>query len=91
MDEFGNTVPDIKPQETPPGVDDALLSAAESLGSIDSFERLPEADNAAGKDKVRWWKILGKGSMEMVNEQKPAHADTHTGRFGGDAGPCRNT
>ena len=53
VDECGNPVRKIKLQKTPSGVDDALWGAAESLGSLDRFECLPEADNASGDDKVR--------------------------------------
>ena len=52
VDERGNPVPDVKPQETPPGVDDALRCAAECLERLDSLERLPEADDAARDDEV---------------------------------------
>ena len=38
VDQRGNPVPDIKPQETPPGVNDALWGAAESLVGFDRFE-----------------------------------------------------
>ena len=38
VDQRGNPVPDVKPQETPPGVNDALRSAAESLVCFDRFE-----------------------------------------------------
>ena len=52
VDERGNPVPDVEPQETPPGVDDALRCAAECLERLDSLERLPEADDAARDDEV---------------------------------------
>ena len=46
VDERGNPVPDVKPQETPHGVD-AFRCTTECLERLDSFEGLPEADDAA--------------------------------------------
>ena len=54
VDERGNPVRNVKLQKTPSGVDDALWGAAESLGSLDRFEWLPEADNAPATTKVDW-------------------------------------
>ena len=61
VDQRGNPVPDIKTQETPPVVSDALWGAAESLGSLDRFECLPEADNAPGDNKGRLEEERGRG------------------------------
>ena len=53
VDQRGYAVLDVDLQKTPACVDDSLWSAAESLGSLDSFERLPEADNSVGHEKAR--------------------------------------
>ena len=47
VDDRGNPVPDVKPQETPPGVDEAFLCTTECLERLDCFEGLPESDGAA--------------------------------------------
>ena len=47
VDERGNPVPGVKPQETPPGVDEAFLCTTECLERLDCFEGLHEADGGA--------------------------------------------
>ena len=61
VDERGYPGGDVKLKKTPACVDDALWCAAESLGSPDSFERLPEADNSVGHEKFRLVPESGNG------------------------------
>ena len=47
VDERGNPVPDVKPREMPPGVDNAFRCTTECLERLDCFEGLPETDGSA--------------------------------------------
>ena len=91
VDQHGNPVPDIEHQETPPGVNDALLCAAESLVGFDRFESLPEAEAAGGNDEVRLavekgigvgMKTIGNTRDNVVMRETPAAPATHAGCSG---------
>ena len=77
VDERGNPVRNVKLQKTPSGVDDALWGAAESLGSLDRFECLPEADNAPGDNRDR----LVVESRDCVRSSMLKGRVSHTGVF----------
>ena len=75
VDECGNPVPNVKLQKTPPGVNDALRSAAESLVGFDCFERLPEADNTARNEVVQLTVEAGDCFHSSLFKGRVSHTD----------------
>ena len=78
VDECGNPVGDVKLQKTPPGVNDALWGASESLVSFDRFECLPEAEAAGGNDEVRLAVEAGNCRYSKLLKGRVSHADLFT-------------